>query len=761
MRAIRLYIFLFSVLTCQHFFAQQKIGLVLSGGGATGIAHVGVLKALEENNIPIDFITGTSAGALVGSLYAAGYSPEEIEAFVLSEEFQLMATGKLKPNQHFLLREDNKNARLFGVSVSQESILKKSLPTNFNSSSYLDFEMMKRLSIVSSVVGNNFDSLFVPFRCVASDIAHKKSVVFKNGNLNAAVRASMSYPFYLKPIRINDVLLFDGGLYNNFPADVMYYDFNPDYIIGSNVSYNADLPEEDDIISQLTNMLVSYSDYDLPCEEGIMIEPNSDVSTFDFGDVKEAIDAGYNSTLAQIDSLKLFISHERTKEEVQQRRAAFNAKRIPLHISSVTIHSKKPKLKYLKKSLIKERKEEVLSLEKLEKRYFRLYAMEHIDFMYPNLEMKPDSTFHLDMTVNKSNEFRLNIGGHFSSRPINTGYIGLSYKTVGKIITKSEVESYFGKFYGSFKGKFTLEVPAIYPIATSAYFVMNRWDYFRSFATFFEEVKPSFLVQNEMYAGGQIKHPLSNTVKSTIDAHWFSLEDTYYQTEKFVNTDTADMTNFEGISSSWAITKNSLNRIQFASSGHYFRFKFRHIYGREHSLSGSTSAEPYDIIKYHSWLNLSVDYQSFMVDNSVFHLGFHGQFVYNSRPLFANYTATLLSMSEFSLLPDAATYFLPEYRAPQFVGGGLNTIFTLQKNIDFRIDAYLYQPIVKITENEDGTMEFSKPFTGGTYMASTSLIYHSFIGPVRLTLNYFPLQKNPIALQFSLGYVLFNDRAIR
>ena len=76
--------------------AQQKVGLVLSGGGATGLAHIGVLKALEEHGISIDYITGTSAGALVGSLYAAGYSPEEIEQYVLSDEFQLMTKGKVQ-----------------------------------------------------------------------------------------------------------------------------------------------------------------------------------------------------------------------------------------------------------------------------------------------------------------------------------------------------------------------------------------------------------------------------------------------------------------------------------------------------------------------------------------------------------------------------------------------------------------------------------------------------------------------------------------
>jgi len=117
--AKKLYLLLFTLFITNHYFSQtQKIGLVLSGGGATGFAHIGVLKALEENGIPIDYITGTSAGALIGSMYASGMSPAEIEAKVVSDDFQLMANGELKPSQQFLLREPAPNAGMFNLSFS-------------------------------------------------------------------------------------------------------------------------------------------------------------------------------------------------------------------------------------------------------------------------------------------------------------------------------------------------------------------------------------------------------------------------------------------------------------------------------------------------------------------------------------------------------------------------------------------------------------------------------------------------------------------
>lgn len=744
-------------------FSQQKIGLVLSGGGATGLAHIGVLKALEENEIPIDYITGTSAGALIGSMYAAGYSPEEIEAYVLSEDFILMTTGETKKEQHFLLREKDITAEMIDFSFAKDSVFRKSLPTNFISSSFIDFEMMKNLGVISASVGNNFDSLFVPFKCVASDIAQNESVIFQSGELNEAVRASMTFPFYLRPITVDGKLLFDGGLYNNFPADVMYSGFNPDYIIGSNVSYNAAVPDDDDLIGQVTNMLMRYSNYSLPCEQGFIIEPKTDVSTFNFSDAEKAIEDGYNATLKQIDSLRLYIDRRVTKEELNEKRNTFRKKIIPFQVSQVQANVSSEKLSYTERALFKKRKSEILSLDDIEKRYFRLYSAEQIDFMMPTLNLLEDSTYKLNLDIKKSKEFNVSVGGHLSSRPVNTGYFGVSYTTIGKVLTKSKVESYFGKFYGSAKASFQLDLPAVFPISSTAYFTLNRWDYFRSFATFFEDVRPSFLVQNEMYTGVKVELPISNTTVNTIDVRGFSLDDVYYQTDDFTNKDTADHTTFSGVSASIGITQNSLNRKQFASSGHFFQLKGRYVYGLENSISGSTAIEPYDIRKFHQWIKLSLDYQSFIVDLPGYHLGLHGQMVFNSQALFANYTASLLSMTDFSLVPDAKTYFLPEYRSPQFIGVGLNNVFSINRKFDIRFDGYYYQPFLQLKENIDGSQSLVDlaDVTNETFMASGSIIYHSFIGPIRFTTNYFPKQENPFAFQISLGYVLFNERAIR
>jgi len=745
-----------------QFHSQQKIGLVLSGGGATGLAHIGVLKALEENHIPIDYICGTSAGALVGAMYACGWSPKEMEAYVTSPAFQMMTAVSIPSDRRYLYRESDPDASMLEFPFSTDSLLMTSIPMNVIRPRYLDLEMLKIMGATSALVGKDFNKFLVPFRCVASDVIHKKSVVFDTGNLNAAVRASMTYPLYINPIKINDIIYFDGGLYNNFPVNVLYNEFNPDFIIGSNVSDNSPLPDEHNFIGLLDHMTRTPTDYTLPCSQGILIQPNSKVGTFDFSEVKQAIDSGYYETMRLMDSLKKLVTTRSDATLLGIQRKALKCEMDTKLISDINIsfHEKKSP-SYVTRSLMKSRKQDPITWEQFENRYYRLYASQQIDYLYPTLSANPDSSFDLDLYVRKAKPFRLEVGGHLSSRPINTGYLGLTYRIMGKAAATLHAESYFGKFYGSAKGEATIDIPSVFPLTASAYFVMNRWDYFRSFATFFEDVKPSFLVQNEMYYGVKLKHPILNNSKGVFDVRLFNLEDDYYQTSNFLSTDTTDATHLNGSLMSYEITDNSLNRKQFANEGHFFTFKVKYLTALERTVPGSTALFDSTVTKQHDWLNINIEGQYYFLTKPHVHLGLHGKAMFNSQSLFVNYTASLLSMPTLNVIPDLETYFFKEYRSPQFFAIGTNFVFPLVKGLEYRFDFYYYQPFLTLQKLEDGSIQYSKPFKGDTWLASTSLLYHTPLGPIRATLNYFPLQAIPLNFQVSFGYVLFNERAVR
>ena len=225
--------------------SAQKVGLVLSGGGAKGLTHIGVIRALEENNIPIDYITGTSMGAIIGGLYASGYSPDEMEILIKSEDFKLWSRGIIPPRYVYYFKKLDDNPSFIDFDFAKkEDKMKISLPTNLIPTGQLDFAFMELFSPANAVADNNFDRLFVPFRCVATDIYRNTPVIFSKGDLGLAIRASMTVPLFFKPVEIDSVLLFDGGLVNNFPYDIMHQDFKPDIIIGSAIEFKDRKPEK-------------------------------------------------------------------------------------------------------------------------------------------------------------------------------------------------------------------------------------------------------------------------------------------------------------------------------------------------------------------------------------------------------------------------------------------------------------------------------------------------------------------------------------
>lgn len=760
-KRIILYIIL---MCCTTLGLSQRVGIVFSGGGATGFAHVGVLKALEENNIPIDFITGTSAGALIGALYAYGYSPYEIEQLVLNEKFQLMSSGKLEEKDRYSIHNQDLDAELMSIRLAKDSILQKSLPTNLLNPTFLDLEILRSIGNNLNIGQGSFDSLFVPFRCIASNIATKESILFKEGNLNQAVRASMTYPFFISPIEIDGKLLFDGGLYNNFPAQDMYLEFDPDFIIGSNVSYNEAPPQADDLMSQIKNMFSTHSDYGLPCDAGIIIEPDAgDIGTFDFDDIQQAIEIGYQATIEKMDSIKAAISLRVSPEELRKSRHNFRNKTKKILVEDIEINGLSVnQAKYLKRKLLNKRKEDFLSYDELKKRYLRLYQSEFVLSMFPTLLPITDSTQKLFIDIRKDKPLRAAFGGHYSSRPVNTGFVSLSYSDFKVTPITLFANSYFGKFYGSVKAGLKFYLPSKTTSYIEPSFVMNRWDYFKSFTSFFQESTPPYLLQNEMFWSIRYVVPPSSKSKFSFDFTNGTNRDTYYQSDNFKQIDTADQTSFLYYSPGFEFSIDNLNRKQFASAGTQFLLKARFIHGIETTIPGSTSSIDETVKSFKNWFYIKSTYKNYFIEKGPFRLGVDLEAVYSSQPFFQNYTASILSSNAYQPIVDAKTGFYNDFRANKYFGAGLINVITIKDKFDIRSEIHIFQPIQRIL-SDNGVPYEGDYFINRFGMASASLIYHSFIGPVRATVNYFDSQSQlkPLSFQVSLGYVIFNNRALK
>ena len=156
----------------------QSVAVVLSGGGAKGMAHIGVLKALEENNIPIDYIAGTSMGAIVGGMYACGFTIDEMIEHFNSEEFAIWLSGEIEEEYQFYYKRDDNDAEWINARFDIDTVISpRFVPTSIISPVQMDFAFLKFFSRPSAACGYDFDKLMIPFRCVASNIEDNQAYI--------------------------------------------------------------------------------------------------------------------------------------------------------------------------------------------------------------------------------------------------------------------------------------------------------------------------------------------------------------------------------------------------------------------------------------------------------------------------------------------------------------------------------------------------------------------------------------------------------
>jgi NTE family protein len=308
---------------------RPRIGLVLEGGGALGLAHIGVLKWLEENRIPVDAIAGSSMGALVGGTYAAGESPDEIAHLISGIKWHEVLRGATAYKDLSFRRkqdrQDYPNAFEFGLKQGAQ------FPSGFNSG--------QQVGLILDQVGfpysemKSFDELPIPFRCVATDLVSAKSHVFERGSLAEAMRASMSLPAFFTPVREGNQLWVDGGILDNLPVDVARQ-MGADIVIAVHLS-RAPLDPKTPLSSVgvlARSAAVSIAINELRSIENADILLTADVAGFDYTDYSffAKIEAEGYKAAQKKSSLLTRLQVDET--EWQQIVAARQAKRRPLPV---------------------------------------------------------------------------------------------------------------------------------------------------------------------------------------------------------------------------------------------------------------------------------------------------------------------------------------------------------------------------------------------------------------------------------------------
>ena len=744
----------------------QKVGLVLSGGGAKGMTHIGIIRALEENNIPIDYITGTSMGAIIGSLYAMGYSPDDMEALLRSEDFKRWYSGQVEPKYGYYFKQNRPTPEFFNIRFSFKDSLHikpQILPTSMVNPIQMNLVFVELFARATAACNGDFNRLFVPFRCIASDVYNKRPLIMRKGDLGDAVRASMSFPFVFKPIEIDSVLAYDGGIYNNFPTDIMREDFRPGVIIGSVVAANPSKPKENDLMSQLENMIMQKTDYTLPDSLGIIMTfKYDDVSLLDFDRLQELHDIGYNRTISLMDSIKGRIHRRVNAENVRLRRLVYRSNLPQFRFRDIYIEGANPQQQaYIKKEFHDE-DHEVFTYEDLKRGYFRLLSDNMISEIIPHAVYDTESDLYsLHLKVKMEDNFSVRMGGSVSTTSSNQIYLGLGYQNLNYYSKEITLDGQIGKVYNNAQLMAKIDLPTRIPTSYRLIASLSTFDYYKKDKLFSKNDKPSFNSKDERFVKLMVALPFLANKRAEISIGYGKLQDNYFQSSVInFDKDRSDKSTYNLLGGAIGFYGSTLNARQYATKGYFEKLVAQVFSGKERFIPGNPTETSVTTKDRQSWLQISYMKYAYHTMSPKFTLGWMAEMLYSSKNFSENYTATMLQAADFSPTPHSKLMYNEAFRANQFLAAGVKPIFVLNDMFQFRSEFYGFMPIFPIKKNALNKAYYGKAFSRFEYMGEISVICQLPFGAISAYVNHYSSPKREWNVGLTLGWQLFNYRFI-
>lgn len=742
-----------------------KVGLVLSGGGAKGIAHVGVIKALEDNDIPVDCVAGTSMGAIVGSLYACGMSPAQMMELFKSEKFLNCSTGTMDPALTYYFSRPAPSPAWAQVNVSfrdsvHNNIAEQLIPSSLINPLPMNIEFLELFSPYTSQCGEDFNNLLVPFRCVTSDVYNKHKVVLRRGSLGDAVRASMSFPLVFRPIEIDGLLMYDGGIYDNFPVDVMQEDFNPDFIIGVSVSGPDGKPEKGNIMSQLEDMIIQNNDYSVPSENGIKIQcPVLNFGVLDFPQADVIYEIGYKTGLSMVDSIKSRISSRRTLADVEERRSRFAAATPKLMFDSIRVTAGTPGQKrFLKFLFDRGFPGRPFDLQQTQDAYYRAGSSGKLSNLMPGVEFgKPDPA-DPDLRVNNvlvltptiKSPWNIGVGGWLTTNTQSMLYLNFGYHTLSFNSLDVDLSGWVGQSYyaGMLSGKFTIHsrLPAYMKLEA----VASSQKMYDSQLMFYQENTPTFITEKEMFL--KLHYCLATGRKSVARASmaYGRRSDKFYP-----------MANIDYTIDSRDLTKNDIAALEIGWEYNTLSNQLYPMSGRELSagirgLHLSTKYHPFEgtEIRYGShWrMNAEFKWREYFPVHRNFRIGGYANALLTLGKLYQTYTAELIAAAPFAPTPSLGNTFNPRFRANNYLAAGVMPIWNPFEKLQVRGDFYGYLPVRNIESGADGMAVHKGWFDKPAFIGELAVVYNFSFASLSVYGNYLSSPRNNWNFGVSFGF---------
>lgn len=729
-----------------HAFAQEptekrpKVGVVLSGGAAKGFSHIGVLKVLEEAGIPVDYIAGTSMGAIVGGLYAIGYETHVIDSLVKEQDWRYLLSDEVHRENLPASLKENKNKEVYIISLPYELKIKEKkgkvrLPPGIISGQNI-YSLFSNLTIgYQDTI--DFNHLPIPFACVAADLRSGTEVVFREGILPEAMRASMAIPGIFSPVEKDSMLLIDGGIINNYPVDIVR-EMGADIVIGVLVSRDYKSIEKNrgtiiEVIEQLGSFIGKEKRDKNIANTDILITPDLrpyKMMDFEASAIDSIIQKGEQAAREKWDELTALKKTLAIMDSVDTQKKIENPYILvdSLEIRSIRFEG----LERAEEADMKKRlnlKNNKITRKDLEISTSRIFASGWFTKVFYRLD--GESPFDLIFTVHEKSFSTLDLGIRFDSNDMAAILAHTSIRTGSSLNSQLNATMRLSRNPYLIMD-YSIQNGIFYKSAISGKFSRNKVDINNRGETMYEldffrnSIRLNF---SEFYL-----HNIKLQVGAEIDNFYFitRLPDNYEVKKIDLNKKNNVYMNyfFNG-------TYNKLDKSNFLTSGHYFSFRYALHTDNFYQMGKKAPLNTLDI-KFINLVRLS--------DKLYFTPGLSGRTIFNENgniPLvYANFAGGQYN-----------GHYIPQQIALQGTPGMellKNTVAIAQTNIRYHFTpnhcVYTnlnfivhHDKLLKLTEGQsflDGSIGYS---------------YNSIVGPMAFEVGYSDLSRSLYPF-ISLGY---------
>ncbi|MFI3268783.1 MAG: patatin-like phospholipase family protein [Rikenellaceae bacterium] len=818
---LTIFLTLFASLPTLHASTEptepKSVGVVMSGGGAKGLYHIGVLEALEESGVAIDYVAGTSMGAIIAGLYASGYSPDEMRQLALSGDLERWVSGRIDANYGSLfrrgstlrsgdpalaLRINTTSRKALGEEIDKRDEIgsvigrkesgqtgKKRLPESLIPTTQIDMAISELYTPASVASGGDFSKLMVPFLCVASDVANGEKVVMTEGDLGESIRASMAIPIAFKPIvRETGEILYDGGIQDNFPWRDMVERLNPDVIIGSVCGVDAgegvDTWASSDnlsLIDQLFLLSMNKSSYDLP-ENGVKIAQNAPVGMLDFANPAKVMNLGYWDTKQQMSEISALLGEgsERLPQEFyNERRKAFKERSPELIFDSYDItglnsHQEEYVKRYISTTNRQQRfgaaEQREMSFPELKKSLYSVLTTGDYTTEYPVTSYNAESErYNFSIGLENKPSLELSLGGNLSSTPFNQLYIGARYSTIERISRTLFSELYLGPIYNTGRFGYRVDFYHIAPIFIDSYFnfaVKNLSH--GNFGKLSEATNTMGVTSSDYLMSVGIGAPIKRRSQIILRGNG-GVQRYDYQAADFErfgdNKYLFNKSRLKYIAGKAEIERSTIDNLQLPTNGSLLSLSGIGVVGTERSYADEYEVTslgmtvPTERVREFTdrmiWFGMKFNFIHYfnLAAQSRVTLGIDLDATYTTIPKMYSSMGRQLVMPAYQPISHMQMVYMPEYSAPRYMGVGVIPSVRLWRDLSLRLEGYAFGR--DNLDDESSTIERNSTMEF-EYIMQGSFVYATRLGPLSLAVTKYGIESwQNCYLTFNFGSTIF------